>query len=166
MSRRSKALWIAPTLLVALACTQSEEQASSMSMSAGYVAAINEVREGEAAMLNTSMIENISHVYAADVVMLPPDQPVVVGREASTEWFEEFVEMFEANIEYTSSDLTVAGDWAIERYTASVTLTPRDGGETTTDVIKGIHIYQLLPDGSWLIVQDIWNNDEPTAAGH
>ncbi len=166
MNRRSKALWIAPTMLLALACTEAEEQASSMSMSAGYIAAINEVREGEAAMINTLAIENLPHVYAADVIMLPPNQPAVMGQEASREWFATFVEMFEANLEYTSSDVTVAGDWAIERYTGTVTMTPRDGGETVTETIKGIHIYRLQPDGSWLITQDIWNSDEPMAEGH
>ena len=165
MNRRLKALWIAPTLLLALACSQAEDEAS-MSMASGYISAINAVREDEAAMLNTEAVDNIAHVYAADIVMMPPDEPTVMGRDASQEWFATFIEMFAVDLEYTSSDLTVAGDWAIERYTGTATLTPRDGGETVTQTLKGIHVYRLQPDGSWLIVQDIWNNDEPTAEGH
>lgn len=162
MDRRSKMLWIAPTLLVALACSESGEQ-ESMSMAAGYVDAINEVREAEAATLNTAMLENLANVYAADVLMMPPGEPAVTGREAATAWFSDFVEMFDVNLDYTSSDVTVAGDWAIERYTGTATMTPKEGGEAATETIKGIHIYQRQPDGSWLIVQDIWNYDEAMA---
>ncbi len=164
MDRRSKAHWIAPTLLVALACSQGEEQ-TSISMASSAVEAINQVREREAAALTSEALEDLPTAYAADVVMMPPDEPVVMGQEASQTWFADFLEMFVVNLEYTSSDVSVAGDWAIERYTGTVMLTPRAGGETVTETIKGIHIYKRQSDGSWRIVQDIWNYDEARPAG-
>ncbi len=69
------------------------------------------------------------------------------------------------SLEYTGSDVTVAGDWAIERYVGTVMMTPKAGGETITETIKGIHIYRRQPDGSWRIAQDIWNSNEAPPAG-
>jgi ketosteroid isomerase-like protein len=60
--------------------------------------------------------------------------------------------------------VTVAGDWAIQRYAYQLTLTPKAGGQSMEERGKGIHIFRRQPDGSWLIVQDIWNSDAPPAA--
>ncbi len=161
MDRRPKALWIAPTLLVALACSPAGEQ---VSMSSGDVEAINQLREREAAALNAGALEDLPTVYADDVVMMPPNEPAVMGQEASQAWLAGFLETFAANVEYTGSDVTFAGDLAIERYAGTVMLTPRAGGESVTETIKGIHIYERQADGSWRIVQDIWNSDEAMPA--
>jgi hypothetical protein len=65
------------------------------------------------------------------------------------------------NGRYTDAKITVNGDWAIERYTGVLRVTPKTGGAATEDVIKGIHIYHRQPDGSWRMVQDVWNHDAP-----
>ncbi len=68
-------------------------------------------------------------------------------------------EQFDLTVNYTSSDLTVSGDWSSEYYTGNVTMTPKAGGEAIRETIKGIHIYQRQADGSWKMTQDIWNAD-------
>ena len=162
MDRRSKARWIGPTLLVALGCSQGGEQ---VSMASADVEAINQVREREAATLASEAIEDLAAVYTDDVTFMPPNEPALMGRQASQSWFADFVEEFTVSLEYTGSDVTVAGDWAIERYTGTVTMTPEAGDETITETIKGIHIYRRQADGSWRIAQDIWNSNEAPPAG-
>jgi ketosteroid isomerase-like protein len=83
-----------------------------------------------------------------------------VGHEAVAAWNAEFTGMFDVTGGYTGSEVVVLGDWAIERYTGEVTLTPAEG-EAATATFKGIHIYQRQADGSWKIAQDIWNMDAP-----
>ena len=42
---------------------------------------------------------------------------------------------------YTSADVTVAGHWAVVRYTAALTMTPKaKGGKPMAENIKGNHI--------------------------
>jgi hypothetical protein len=40
------------------------------------------------------------------------------------------------NGRYTDAKITVNGDWAIERYTGVLRVTPKTGGAATEDVIK------------------------------
>ncbi len=161
MDRRSKALLMGPTLLVALACSQGGEQ---MSMAAADVEAINQVRELEVAVFASEAIEDLPTVFTDDVAFMPPNVPALIG-EASRSWFEETFDEYSLDIEYTDSDVTVIGDWAIERYAVTATFTPEAGGEAHTGNYKGIHIYRRQPDGSWRIAQDIWNSDEAPPAG-
>ena len=162
MDRRSKALWIGPTLLVALACSQGGEQ---VSMASADVEAINQVRELEVAALSSGAIEGLAAVYTDDVRFMPPNEPALMGLQAGQQWFADFVEEFTVSLDYTGSDVTFAGDWAIEHYVGTVMMTPKAGGETITETLKGIHIYRRQPDGSWRIAQDVWNFDEAMSAG-
>jgi ketosteroid isomerase-like protein len=133
-------------------------------MAAADVEAINQVREGEVTALATEMIDGLSAVYTDDVVFMAPNEPAVMGLQAGQEWFAGLIEQFTVTLEYTGSDVSFAGDWAIERYTGTATFTPKAEGEPLTETIKGIHIYSRQADGSWLIAQDIWNTDVPLSA--
>ena len=53
---------------------------------------------------------------------------------------------------YTSSEVSVSGDWAVDRYTATLTATPKAGGSATEEKIKGVHIMKRQPDGTWKVV--------------
>ncbi len=86
-------------------------------------------------------------VMTEDCVVLPPGEPAAVGHEAVAAWNAEFTGMFDVTGGYTGSEVVVLGDWAIERYTGEVTLTPAEG-EAATATFKGIHIYQRQADGS------------------
>jgi ketosteroid isomerase-like protein len=97
--------------------------------------------------------------YTADVAFMPPNSPLLTGREAVMSWAVTTAAAYEISVEYTGSEVTVAGDWAIERYSGAFTFTPKAGGEPITDTMKGIHVYQRQPDDSWLIAQDIWNEN-------
>jgi ketosteroid isomerase-like protein len=44
-------------------------------------------------------------------------------------------------------------------------VTPKAAGaKPTTETIKGLHVLRRQTDGSWKIIQDIWNNDAPPPA--
>jgi ketosteroid isomerase-like protein len=96
-----------------------------------------------------------------DCIVMPPNEPAVVGHEAVAAWNTAFGEMFDVSGGYTGSEVVVMGDWAIERYIGEFTMTPVGGGEAATETFKGIHIYKRQADGSWKIAQDIWNSDTP-----
>jgi uncharacterized protein (TIGR02246 family) len=126
--------------------------------------AIQQVREQEANALSAGDVNALSNVYAPDIHMMPPNEPAVTGMDALRPWVQAMFDQFTASARYTSAELHVAGDYAIERYTADLSFTPKAGGEPMAETIKGIHIYQRQADGSWKIVQDVWNMDKPPAS--
>ncbi|MHC4611278.1 MAG: YybH family protein [Planctomycetota bacterium] len=120
---------------------------------------MDQVREREIATLMAGQADDMASGYTADVAFMPPNSPLLTGREAVMSWAVTTAAAYEISVEYTGSEVTVAGDWAIERYSGAFTFTPKAGGEPITDTMKGIHVYQRQPDDSWLIAQDIWNEN-------
>jgi uncharacterized protein (TIGR02246 family) len=128
------------------------------------VSAINAVREREIAAVNASAPDSMAAVYSADVAMMPPNEPAVNGQDALRKWLEATFGQVTINGRYTSSQVTVAGDWAIDRYTGVLTVTPKAGGAPIEERIKGIHVMHREADGTWRIAQDVWNADAPAPA--
>ncbi len=123
------------------------------------IAAVNAVREQEVAAFSSAE-PNMGYL-AADAVLMPPNEPAVSGTEAIDAWVRDFLAQFTATVAYTSSEITVSGDWAIEHYAGTLTLTPVGGGDPMEEVLKGIHVYRRGADGSWKMVYDVWNGDAP-----
>lgn len=44
-------------------------------------------------------------------------------------------------------------------------MTPVAGGQPTTEVLKGLHVYRRDAGGVWKMVQDVWNSDMAPATG-
>jgi ketosteroid isomerase-like protein len=54
----------------------------------------------------------------------------------------------------------VAGDLGYQRGAFDITLTPKkEGVRPIRSVGKYIHIYQRQPDGRWLMIRDIFNDN-------
>jgi ketosteroid isomerase-like protein len=147
-------------VIALLACAQNAQPPDT----AADVDAINQVREREIAAFSGGDIDGVLAVFATDALIMPPNEPAVNGHDAMRTWAQGMWDQFTVSGRYASSNVTVAGDWAIEQYTGSLTLTPKAGGVAMEEQFKGIHIYRRQPDGSWVIVQDIWNSNAPPPA--
>src|SRR6478672_7794558 len=89
------------------------------------VAAINAVQDREVAMVATSSGDSLVTIVTSDAAYMPPDEPAVHGSDAVKKWAETAFSQVSMAGRYTSSDVTVAGDLAIARYTAELTITPK-----------------------------------------
>jgi uncharacterized protein (TIGR02246 family) len=123
--------------------------------------AIGAVSAREIASFNSGAVDETLAVFTADAVVMSPNEPMHSGADAIRTWLQNMASQFTVSGRYTDSKITVAGDWAIERYTAVLSLTPKAGGAPVEEPMKGIHIYQRQADGSWRIAQDVWNSDAP-----
>lgn len=159
MSRRFAILGVLGGL-AALACTR----AAPVPDTAAEVKAVNDVGMAEVAALSAG--DTLLDAYADGVVMMPPNQPALVGKPAVRAWVQGLYSQASSSITYPSTEVIVSGDWAIQRYTAHFTTTPLAGGPATTDTLKGIHVFKRQADGAWKIVHDIWNSDVASAMGH
>ena len=123
--------------------------------------AINKVLEQEVAAINAGDVEAFVALFTDDAVLMPPGDPAGIGTQAVRSWTQELFDQFTVQYTATSEEIVVAGNWAFQRLSITLTLTPVAGGDPIQLNAKGIHICQRQGDGSWKLTRDIWNDDNP-----
>jgi uncharacterized protein (TIGR02246 family) len=113
--------------------------------------------------------DGLAALYTDDAVRMVPDQPAWVGKEAIRAGFaagfeSEGFEQYTIEVENMAEDVVVSGEWATFRGIGTETWSPKGGGEPIHTTAKYMSLNQRQPDGSWKIVWDIWNPDEPQPA--
>jgi uncharacterized protein (TIGR02246 family) len=123
--------------------------------------AIDQVRDAHVTALNSGDADAWVGVFSEDAVQMPPNFPANTGREAIRQWSKGFLDAVRAEFALEVEEVRVAGDWAFERGTYRIRVTPRAGGESFPDTGKYITIYEKQPDGAWRMARDIWNSNNP-----
>ena len=126
-----------------------------------------EVMRTTAALLaaeNASDAERCSAMWAADGVLMPPHHPSVQGHPAIVQYFRTLFARSRFRFAFTSSDIRIDGDTAVERVTYTATIWPGDDAPPIEDAGKGVHVYRRQPGGPWKLTHDIWNSDQPGAS--
>jgi uncharacterized protein (TIGR02246 family) len=122
-------------------------------MSAAEIAANNRAFEHA---VETGDLDRIAALLAPDVMALPPDGPIVEGKESVKQlWASAIREHGMKSCRISSDKLDFAGDMASEVGRATMTLAP-PGGKAETIKIKFVVVWKRL-DGKWLLHRDIWN---------
>jgi uncharacterized protein (TIGR02246 family) len=155
-------------LAVALACAPRTESGATDSSGAAMAAASDPavVRQAiEAA--NAKAMDAINRGdtatalanYAEDAVVMQPGMAMMNGRAAISQGFAGLMAQFTpSNMKFTTSDVVVSGDLAVETGQYEMTLTPK-GGKPMNDKGKYLTIWRRQADGSWKIIRDINNSD-------
>ena len=93
-----------------------------------------------------------------DFVFLPPDVPIVAGKEAMRAYLEAFPRMtkFSATVVVVEGQPELA--WARGTFSITAETAP---GTTTSMVGKFGATYRKRLDGRWLCASDTWNLDAP-----
>jgi uncharacterized protein (TIGR02246 family) len=123
--------------------------------------AINNVRAAHIAALNEGDVDAWVAAFTEDGVQMPPNAPANLGRESIRAWSQAFLAPFRVEFTLAVDEVQVAGDWAFERGTYTITLTPKAGGEPMQDIGKYLTVYQRQPSGVWGMARDIWNSNNP-----
>lgn len=111
--------------------------------------------------VNASDADRCFAVWADDGVLMPPSHPSVQGSPAIREYFRRLFSRARFNFTFTSSDICVAGDIALERVAYATLMWAASDASPTEDRGKGLHVYRRQSDGSWKLALDIWNSDLP-----
>ncbi len=102
--------------------------------------------------------------WATDAILLPPDQPAGVGKDAIGKWaqrgFYDQVEVLEFS--YDARELEVIGDWAWAWGGVKGSVRPREGGNPQTLDLKDIEILKRQADGQWKIWRHAFNDNAGT----
>ena len=100
--------------------------------------------------------------FAPDAVQMPPNDPLNIGTDDIRAWSSGVLAGFRAEFSLDVDEVELAGDdWAFERGTYTIVLTPKAGGTPIRDTGKYLTIYRRQTDHSWLMARDIWNSDNP-----
>ena len=124
--------------------------------------AISRASDEFVAAMKANDAEGLVSLYAANAVLMPPNDQAAQGSEAVQAWMQSFLDQFTMeDFNISAEELVVTGDWAFRRGTFAMTFSPAAGGEQIEDAGKFIEIWQRQADGSWKIARDMWSSDNP-----
>lgn len=94
-------------------------------------------------------------VFVEDVIMMPPNQPMVRGKKAYKELVQGWIDNIGGTISNPMMEYGVEGDLAFQvaTYAFKDTKTPDQG--------KYVEIFRRQQDGSWKVILTIYNSDKP-----
>ncbi len=96
--------------------------------------------------------------YADDAVILPPNEPPVVGRAALAEWATGITV---TSFGMTTEALDGCADLAVKRGGYSLVFTYEGAAEPVSDSGNYVEVWKRQADGSWRISVDIYNSSQP-----
>ena len=96
-------------------------------------------------------------VYTEDAILMPPHAPMVRGRAAIRQFFEDFPKV----TEFTQKPVEIEGegDLAFPWGTFEMAVLPEGAAAPVRDQGKVLGIFHKQPDGSWLVGRVCWNSD-------
>lgn len=77
--------------------------------------------------------EAVVDLFTDDAIAMWHDLPTAIGKEAIRAVFDDFFKRDSVDPKQTVEEVEVIGDWAWARCAASLTLTPREGGESRVE---------------------------------
>ena len=132
--------------LVVSCATPGQKQATETEAD---VQAIRNVLDEWIKAVNTGDAERLLSTVSDDVEMFPPGQPPIRGGQAH-EFLRGFLEQVTVELKpFTNEEIVVGGDWAFQRHSYQLSVTPKDGSDSITEKGHGIHIFRRESDGSW-----------------
>jgi uncharacterized protein (TIGR02246 family) len=123
---------------------------------------IEAVSNARAEAFNNSDAKTIASYFTDDCVLMAPDKPASKGRERVRAYYQSIFDAFTPKLKSGYDEVSVSGDLAYGRGTATVALTPKNGGPVTVSTAKYLNILRRQSDGSWRTTHDIWNSNEPS----
>lgn len=162
-ARVTSATMIAVASLTACQQPETAEQVHArMQMESDSARVALEAKAAEfVAAFNAGNAEAVAAFYAPDAVVMPPDVPAVVGRDAIRASLEAMMGQMPPGSVFALrlGSVSANGPIAVERGEWSSTMPGPDGASME---MRGKYLAEWHKiDGEWLMVSDIWNNDAP-----
>jgi uncharacterized protein (TIGR02246 family) len=162
MNRQGK-VPLAVLAVIFLVATGCQRQTASDTHAADEAA----IRAADAATLKAAQAKDVDRVisnYADDAVWLPPNAPVVQGKQSIRAGWSQVLATPGLSIDWHIEKVDVArsGDLAYTFYKYELKIRGQDG-KAITDHGKDLAVWKKQGDGSWKMVADTFNSDMPAA---
>ena len=124
---------------------------------------LENLRDEYVAAFNAADANRVASIYAIDATVMPPGEPSLNGRAAIREWFKAGFDQFTMKASLSSQEFVLMGtEWAFDRGTYKLTLTPKTGGNSVQQEYKYVTLLHKESDG-WKAKRDIYNNSKPAS---
>ena len=111
--------------------------------------------------VETGDIDLYVATYTDDCVQMPPDAPIRIGSDQIRAAMEPALALYNIECPIYPQEAKVIGNWAFGTCDWSLSLTPKEGGETTTFDGKSLDVLKRQADGSWKYYMSCWNYNGP-----
>lgn len=106
-------------------------------------------------------LEELLSYVADDAVLMPPDEPAVIGVQAIAAWYRNAYDQVDFEMTHEPLEVDAAGDLIIHRGNATGTMTPASGGEPIRFDNKYLMVIRRQPDGSLQVWRVCFNRNAP-----
>ena len=114
------------------------------------------------AALRANASDSLLALMADDVVIMPPNEPVLRGKAAVRAWYDHFLtQMRTSSLTVSDREVLLGEDWATEVAGFEWALVPVAGGSPLIDRGSYIQVWHRGPDGRWLFSREVWNSSTP-----
>jgi uncharacterized protein (TIGR02246 family) len=103
--------------------------------------------------------DRLLSLYADDPVLMPQDQPPVVGRDAIRSLYQSLLKDYRFESEGKLMEVEASGDWGYFWSIYRLTATPKAGGDPIRSAGKSVFIVKRDLSGAWKIARLIDNRD-------
>lgn len=139
--------------------TPEQAQARMAEETAAARSGIDAANAQYMAHFNAGHGDSVAALFAEDGRMMVPNAPALVGRQAIAAEMTAMAPM-KATLTLTTESVVANGALAVELGSYKFTGTPPGAKEPITDTGKYLVHWHKIGD-KWLLVQDIWNSDNP-----
>lgn len=152
------------TVLAAVACAgqaPGPETLDHAALRAGVDSAANRLLTA----LRSDASDSLMALMADDVVLMPPNEPVLRGKTAVRAWYDQLLtQLRTSSLTITDREVLIGGEWATELAAFEWTLVPVAGGPAVIDRGSYVQVWHREPDGRWLFSRELWNSTAPLMA--
>jgi ketosteroid isomerase-like protein len=150
-------------VLAAVACVRPSPSAGPDV--AGSRAAVDSVANRLLAALRADASDSLMALVADDVVLMPPNEPVLRGKAAVREWYDRLVSQFHTSgLTIADREVVIGGDWATEIAGFEWTLVPVTGGAASVERGSYVQVWHRGADGRWRFTRELWNSSASPAS--
>ena len=123
--------------------------------------AIDSITASFTAALHRGDADALASSYAADAIVMSPNEKAMRGRDAIHKGFADFLSQVSIkDVKFTTEDVIVRGDIAVETGHVEWTVQPKKGPGEKDDQ-KYVSVWQRDSTGSWKMIRDIFNSNLP-----
>ena len=103
----------------------------------------------------------LAEFFTDDALLMPPDEPIVHGKQAIAEWYERELKKAAPieNPKVIIEEIEVFGNLAFNRRNLILKFEGETADKPVIRNLRFITIWQKQPDGSWKFYRDIWNTN-------
>jgi ketosteroid isomerase-like protein len=125
---------------------------------------LTDIRRAAEAAENAGDAEFIAGLFAEDAVLMVPDFPIQDGGAACAEFIRGLLpgllSAFDRRVAYTSAEVIVLGETALDRGSFTFTVRPKGGGATERVTGKYLWMYTRSATDAWKWSRVIMSRDE------